>query len=57
MEKLLTANEVAELLSVHENWVYAAAAAGRMPSIKVGRARRFSRGQLEAWVAQLGRAA
>lgn len=57
MDKLLTANEVAELLGVHENWVYAAANAGRMPSMRIGRARRFSRGQLEAWLNQLGRAA
>ena len=41
MESMLTAREVAELLGVHENWVYDQAANGELPSYKIGGTRRF----------------
>jgi excisionase family DNA binding protein len=49
MERLRTAAEVAELLSVPKSWVYAEARAGRIPHIRVGRYRRFSLEAVEAW--------
>lgn len=57
MDKLMTAPEVAEWLQVHPNWVFAQAKAGKLPSVKVGRARRFSRTALEAWLEQLAKRA
>lgn len=49
MKRLLTAAEVAELLSVPTSWVYAEARAARMPHITVGRYRRFSLESIEEW--------
>lgn len=57
MDRLLTAPEVADILGVHPNWVFAAAKRGQLPSVKVGRARRFSRTALEAWLEQLAKKA
>ena len=36
MESMMTARQVAELLGVHENWVYDHAASGELPSYKIG---------------------
>ncbi|MGH3040702.1 MAG: helix-turn-helix domain-containing protein [Gaiellaceae bacterium] len=58
MESMMTARQVAELLGVHENWVYDQAAAGVLPSYKIGGTRRFDRGEVRHWIAehrQLGR--
>jgi excisionase family DNA binding protein len=52
---LLTAAEVAELLSVPKSWVYAEARAGRLPNIRVGRYRRFSLESIEEWTKNLER--
>ena len=41
MESMMTARQVAELLGVHENWVYDRAATGELPSYKIGGTRRF----------------
>jgi excisionase family DNA binding protein len=41
MDKLLTADEVAELLKVNTEWVWAQARAGRIPHVRLGRYRRF----------------
>ena len=41
MESMMTARQVAELLGVHENWVYDQAATGELPSYKIGGTRRF----------------
>ena len=43
MESMMTARQVAELLGVHENWVYDQAATGELPSYKIGGTRRFDR--------------
>lgn len=40
-EPLLTVEEIAAHLSVPKSWVYAHAATGRIPSVLVGRYRRF----------------
>jgi excisionase family DNA binding protein len=51
MESLMSARQVAELLGVHENWVYDQAARGDLPSYKIGGARRFDPDELRAWLA------
>lgn len=53
-EPLLTADAVAELLAVPRSSVYeyARRGQGRLPSIVVGRHRRFYRSDLEAWLTQ-----
>lgn len=50
VERLLTADEVAELLQVRRSWVYAEARAGRIPHIRLGRYRRFDAKRVEAWI-------
>jgi excisionase family DNA binding protein len=50
VNKLLTAAEVAELLSVPTSWVYAEARAGRLPHLRVGRYRRFREAAIVEWI-------
>jgi excisionase family DNA binding protein len=52
MESMLTARQVAELLGVHENWVYDMAASGELPSYKIGGTRRFDRDEIRHWIAE-----
>src|SRR3712207_2558819 len=52
MESMMTARQVAELLGVHENWVYDQSASGELPSYKIGGTRRFDRGELRDWIAE-----
>ncbi len=54
--KLLTAEEVAELLSVSVSWVRREARAGRLPSIPLGRSVRFRRVSVLEWMAARERA-
>lgn len=51
-EPLLTASQVADLLSVPMSSVYeyARRRQGRLPSVSIGRHRRFIRTDVEAWV-------
>ena len=49
--ELLTVEDVAGELRVPRSWVYNAAGAGRIPSLKVGRYRRFRRTDLDAFLA------
>jgi excisionase family DNA binding protein len=49
---MMTARQVAELLGVHENWVYDQAAAGVLPSYKIGGTRRFHRAEVLRWIAE-----
>jgi excisionase family DNA binding protein len=51
MESMMTARQVAELLGVHENWVYDQAVAGHLPSYKLGGSRRFDPEELRGWIA------
>lgn len=53
MESMMTVREVAELLGVHENWVYDHAASGDLPSYKIGGVRRFIRDEVLGWIAAL----
>jgi excisionase family DNA binding protein len=50
MEPLLSARELAEILGVNLNYVYEQAAAGRLPSYKIGGNRRFRASEVEAWL-------
>jgi excisionase family DNA binding protein len=51
-ERLLTAEEVAELLSVPESWVREATRQGRLPYLALGRYRRYEREAIESWLAE-----
>ena len=51
MESMMSARQVAELLGVHENWVYDQAARGDLPSYKLGGTRRFDPGEVQQWIA------
>lgn len=51
-DRLLDDVGAAELLNVPKSWVGEAARAGRLPHVKLGRYRRFDRGELLAWVEQ-----
>jgi excisionase family DNA binding protein len=52
-DPLLTAAEVGELLGVPTSWVYEQARQGRIPTVPLGRYRRFRRVAVEAWIAEL----
>jgi excisionase family DNA binding protein len=52
MESMMTVRQVAELLGVHENWVYDHAAAGKLPSYKIGGTRRFDPDELRGWISE-----
>ena len=51
MESMMTVRQVAELLGVHENWVYDQATSGELPSYKIGGTRRFDPDELRGWIA------
>jgi excisionase family DNA binding protein len=48
--RLLEADDVAEYLGVRTDWVYREVRAGRLPHIRLGRAVRFRRESIEAWI-------
>ena len=48
--RLLTAEEVAEMLGVPKTWVYEQARKGLLPTVELGRYRRFRREAVEEWV-------
>ena len=50
--RLLTAGQVADLLAVPESWVREATRAGRLPYIPLGRYRRYSHQEIQAWLAE-----
>lgn len=49
----MTAAEVAELLGVPKSWVYEQSRRGRIPTVSLGRYRRYRREAIEAWVEQI----
>ena len=49
-ERLLTAVEVAEFLSVPESWVREQTRAGNLPHLELGRYRRYRREELLVWL-------
>lgn len=50
---LLTASEVGELLGVPTSWVYEQSRRGTIPTVTLGRYRRYRREAIERWVAEL----
>ena len=50
MDRLLTAEEIAERLGMKTEWVWAQARAGRIPHVRLGRYRRFRESAVEAWL-------
>lgn len=50
---LLTASEVAELLGVPVSWVYEQSRRRRIPTVTLGRYRRYRREAIEAWVDEI----
>lgn len=48
-DRLLTADEVADLLSVPVSWVRESTRSGAMPHVELGRYRRYRRSEVEAW--------
>jgi excisionase family DNA binding protein len=49
-ERLLTANEVAQLLHVPVRWVREHTRSGLIPSVQLGRYRRYRAAAIHAWV-------
>lgn len=51
-DRLLTAEEVADLLNVKVSWVRSATREGALPSVPLGRWRRYRLSSVLAWVEQ-----
>lgn len=51
-DRLLDADEVAGMLHVPVRWVRDATRAGKLPSVALGRYRRYDRGDVLGWVAE-----
>jgi excisionase family DNA binding protein len=50
LEKLLEADEIARILGVDVGYVYSQARSNKIPSIKLGKYRKFSPSQLKKWL-------
>ena len=50
---LLTAEEVAQMTGMGVDWIYAQARLGRIPTVRLGRYRRFRLEAIEQWVRDL----
>ena len=50
LEPLLSAEKVAEILGVDKAYIYTQARSGKMPSIKLGKYRRFSPSKIKKWL-------
>ena len=57
IEPLLTARQVAEILSLSAHTILDWAEAGRLPSFKLGHAVRFRQSEIAAWIAERHRSA
>jgi excisionase family DNA binding protein len=53
VDRLLTADEVAELFRVTRGWIYAETRAGRIPHLRLGRYVRYRESAIREWMAQL----
>jgi excisionase family DNA binding protein len=51
--QLLTAGEVAALLGMTRDWVYAESRAGRIPHVRLGRYYRYRRESIECWMHEI----
>jgi excisionase family DNA binding protein len=50
---LLTADQVARILGVPKSWVYEQSRNGRIPTVTLGRYRRYRAESIAAWVKEL----
>jgi excisionase family DNA binding protein len=50
--RLLTAAEVASMLRVPKSWVYEQARSGALPTVTLGRYRRFREESIREWVGE-----
>ena len=48
--RLLTAEQVAEMLGVPKSWVYEQSRGGRIPTVTLGRYRRYRLEAIEEWI-------
>jgi excisionase family DNA binding protein len=48
--KLLTADDVAEMLTMTPGWVYEQSRLGRIPTVRLGRYRRYCADAIEQWI-------
>ena len=55
--QLMTAQDVAERLCVPASWVYEQSRRGRIPTVNVGRYRRFRREAIDTWILETERGA
>jgi excisionase family DNA binding protein len=54
-DKLLTADDVADLMRVTRAWAYAETRRNAIPHLRLGRYVRYRRAAIEAWMAQIER--
>jgi excisionase family DNA binding protein len=54
-DRLLTADEVAELLAVPVSWVRESTRSGAMPHVELGRYRRYRHKDVERWLEECTR--
>ncbi|HEV2773823.1 MAG TPA: helix-turn-helix domain-containing protein [Thermoleophilaceae bacterium] len=52
-ESLLTAEQVADLLGVPRSWVYEQSRQGRIPTVTLGRYRRYRREAIDEWLREI----
>jgi excisionase family DNA binding protein len=52
LSDLLEVEDVAKLLGMSRDWVYAEARADRIPHVKLGRFTRFRREAIEDWICE-----
>jgi excisionase family DNA binding protein len=53
VDRLLTADELAERLGMKTEWAWAQARAGRIPHVRLGRYRRFRESAVEEWLREI----
>jgi len=53
MSSLMTATDVATLLGVPTSWIYEQSRRGRIPTVTLGRYRRYRRKAIDEWVGML----
>lgn len=51
--ELLTAEDVAEMLGMTVGWVYEQSRRGSIPTVTLGRYRRYRREAIEGWLVQI----
>ncbi len=51
METMVDVKKLEEVYGTPQSWWYTAAEAGKVPSYKVGKYRRFRLSEIEAWLA------